>query len=155
MEPEVVGGFLSVLGDWPELAKLTDEYLGHRSREGTRDEMGWKPLPEFVQGMPVSGGGKSIHQVMVNTKFLVKINSSNTCVVRNILGQEFHAKTSEKLDCLVLPTRKSNEWYAQGKVVYILSLRDINPSEIVQKSSLEELLKNSTSAILRDVYCQN
>jgi hypothetical protein len=157
VEPEVIGGFLSVLGDWPEMAKLSDEYLGHRSIEGTRDEMGWKPLPKFVQdtNIPVSGGGLGIHQVMENKKFMVQITSSNTCLVRNILGQEFYAKTSERVNCLVLPTRTSNKWRAQGKIVYVLSLRDINPSEIAQDQDLTALLRNSTAAVLRDVYCQN
>jgi hypothetical protein len=150
VEPPEIGGFLSVLGDWSSMAALADEYLAPRSRFGVRNRMGWRALPDWV-----GGGGLDIHQAMAKKRFLVKVSGARTCRVRNIFGEDFDAAVAERIDEIILPVRKSEEWFGRRKLVYVLSLRLVDPSELANGQRLSEVLKRSTATVLRDVYCQN
>ncbi|MBI4319207.1 MAG: hypothetical protein HY675_12020 [Chloroflexi bacterium] len=146
---EVVGGFLSLLGDHPSVRTLASEYLGNRSVEATRDLFEWKPL----EGM-IGGAGEDVHAVMEKQYFLVEINQASNIAVRNLLGERFEARTSGQFEHLLLgdpPWRNVLKY--TGYRVKCLTLRQLEPDRYTEEQ-LSEFLKQSSRIVLDRAYLQ-
>lgn len=153
---ELIGGFLALLGDQPDIAALARRYLGNRSLEATRNDLfGWQP-----EEVAAIGVNETITEVMTRQRFLLDFRSGETTEVLNLLGERFQARLAENpRNLLVDPTPEQVAYQTRLNFnidklpwrVKILSLRrlDIRGRSPEQ---LSQLLLETSRSILGDPY---
>jgi hypothetical protein len=85
VDREIVGGFLSLLGDDPDTRTLAESYLGNRDLSVIRELLEWRCVPDPVLE------ASNVHLAMQMHHFLVKIAEGSTAAVPSLLGSTFDA----------------------------------------------------------------
>lgn len=154
---EVIGGFLTLLGDYDGISKLAESYLerGNRTVRNTRELLEWKII-SIPNGFhwPVVGADEDIHTIMSKQRFFIKIIDSERISVPNLLGQMFEVPVDSGSGNLIIGA-KSKPIYIPGSGYRIqeLAFRKINP-ENHSPTQLFKFLRNTADIILDRVYCQ-
>ncbi|MBC8492984.1 MAG: hypothetical protein H8D43_04285, partial [Chloroflexi bacterium] len=156
---EVIGGFLSLLGDDPAIIKLAQGYLGNRTLAPTRDLIGWKALPRSAPtGGIIGGGGEDIHQIMNWQRFVVVIeDQGETIELNSLLGTLFTARR--------LPQSALSHLFIGDRPIKVIGIRDGNQINHIRLAriapadctpqQLSSLLRESARQLLRKVYSQS
>lgn len=87
VQDEVIGGFLSLLGDHPKLLRLSQHYLRNREDSYFRGRLDW----ETLSYSHAQGATENIHETMEKQRFLVDVVEGETIQVTNLLGSPFNA----------------------------------------------------------------
>ena len=154
---EVIGGFLSLLGDYDGINKLAKSYLerGNRTIKYTRELLEWKII-SIPNGFhwPVVGADEDIHAIMAKQRFFINIIDSEKINLPNLLGQTFQVPLEDVSNNLIIGA-KSKPIYIPGSGYRIqeLAFRRINP-EKHSPTQLVRFLRNTADIILDRVYCQ-
>src|SRR5207245_20026 len=99
---EIIGGFLSVLGDDEAVLELAARYLGQRKVEDVRQLLAWTPIDMIILGRKVVGYGEDIHTAMAKQRFVVEIVSPDAVDATNLLGEPLVATASTRYHDLLL-----------------------------------------------------
>ena len=151
---EVIGGFLSLLGNYPKLLELSEQYLGNRTVEGVRAQLdlNWEITPYSSAG----GANENIHETMKKQRFLVEVFEDGTVKVTNLLGLSFHARIEQKeFDSLFVGSAneqfrdKTGMNYRVNRIQLLL----VQPDRL-QRHLLLDFIKNSAGMLLDKVYKQ-
>ena len=149
---EVIGGFLSLLGNHLKLKELSEQYLGNRTVEGFRGQLDW----EILQSRYMVGANEDIHETMRRQRFLVEVDEGHTIIVTNLLGSLFHARIEqEEFDSLFVGSANEQFRYVTGMNYRVngIQLRSIQPNQF-ERPRLLDLVKNSAGLLLNKVYKQ-
>ncbi|MCG3777273.1 MAG: hypothetical protein JW395_4151 [Nitrospira sp.] len=151
IQPEVIGGFLSLLGEGPGLDKLVSRFLGNRTVPGTRAQLGWVQLEGNI-----GGAGEDAQTVMARYRFMVDLVESDTVSLSNLLGQPFQARLGEQVTNIVVGDPFFTSLTIPGKNLALqqIFLRMIDPDDY-QESELSSILQDSAEYVLRRVYLQS
>ena len=150
---EVIGGFLSLLGNHLKLKELSEQYLGNRTVERFRGQLDW----EILQSRYMVGANEDIHETMRRQRFLVEVDEGEDIIeVTNLLGSPFHARIEQKeFDSLFVGS--ANEQFrpetGMNYRVNRIRLRSVPPDRL-QRHRLLDLVKNSAGLLLNKVYKQ-
>jgi hypothetical protein len=156
---EIVGGLLCLLGDYPGMTEIVDEYLLKWDIETVRDMVKWKPIDAVVGGAKVPGYGMDIHEVMHEQRFLVAVTAADakTQTVISLTGQFFEARLTQEssLDNLIAGDehRKNPSFIENDLQINYLCLRQINPARH-STEKLSALLRATSAWILQNIYFQ-
>ena len=144
---EVIGGFLSLLGDYWELLNLSDDYLGNRTVDGYRQLLDWEVMP-FSSAV---GANEDIHTTMSKQRFLVEVVEGQTIEVTNLLGSPFNARVEQQdFDTLFIGSHLPHEDGIDYQVNCI-RLREVRPDRL-KPDHLLSLIKTSAQLLLEKVY---
>ena len=144
---EVIGGFLSLLGDYWELLNLSDDYLGNRTVDGYRQLLDWEVMP-FSSAV---GANEDIHTTMSKQRFLVEVVEGQTIEVTNLLGSPFNARVEQQdFDTLFIGSHLPREDGIDYQVNCI-RLREVRPDRL-KPDHLLSLIKTSAQLLLEKVY---
>ena len=149
---EVIGGFLSLLGNHPELLKLSEQYLGIRTYEAVRGKVDWEITPESS----AEGANENIHKTMRKQRFLFELDGGETTEVTNLLGALFHARIElKRFDSLFVGSTNEQFRFQHGMSFRVnrIKLRSIQPDEF-SHPKLCNLIKDSAALLLNKVYKQ-
>lgn len=158
-DDEVIGGFLCLLGDHPEVIELAKSFLGVRHVKQTRDLLGWQPIDDtpLPTGGKRGGAGQSVHEVMSYQRYLVEIeDKTETMLVPSLLGNLFWAqrRPESELEHLFIGDRPITCEGRKGDFqVNRLRLAKIHPGTFSPKQ-LSNLLRESARQILSRIYEQ-
>ena len=133
--PEIIGAFLSLLGDDPGIRDLASIYLGKWSIENTRLKFKWNFVsPEFHK----------INDVMEKIKFNIEIYDKDDIEIISILNKHFIAKMKKKFEHLILDFKQiKGSWLHSFKFLKI---------DVENYSSIE--LSNFLKESVRYIYKQ-
>ncbi len=148
---ETIGGFLCLLGDYPGIRSLAENYLGNRNIESVRERLAWEPI-KGIQPWGVEGEGEDVRKVMEKQRFFVEIIESDTIKVPSILGTKFRAKISEEFDNLYIGAEPDPLW-GTGFRTNLIRLRKVDPNDFGTER-LSRLLLTSSKILLERVYLQ-
>ena len=144
---EVIGGFLSLLGDYWELLNLSDDYLGNRTVDGYRQLLDWEVMP-FSSAV---GANEDIHTTMSKQRFLVEVVEGQTIEGTNLLGSPFNARVEQQdFDTLFIGSHLPREDGIDYQVNCI-RLREVRPDRL-KPDHLLSLIKTSAQLLLEKVY---
>lgn len=146
---EVIGGFLSLWGDEPDVRDLAQEFLGHRWKVSTfRDAIHWKVLTGTI-----IGSGEDAHEAMRQQRFLLSLHQAeqDRVLVTNLLGEPFHARIAADIDTLYLG--RFDDAPVPNHRGKRLCLRQFDP-EPCGRQRLVEILRDSAALLLEKTYCQ-
>ncbi len=147
--PELIGGFLSMLGDYPAILELSTSYLGNRTIEATRDLIEWERLEGHL-----GSAGESVHEMMRKQRFVIQVSTSEDITVSNLLGSTFRARTNSNVTHLLLGKLFGGDMLTPEKLrVKRIILRRIDPTSF-SEVRLAEILRESAARLLRYVYVQ-
>ena len=149
---EVIGGFLSLLGNHPRLLELSEQYLGNRSYEAVRGKVDW----EIAPGSSAEGANEDIHKTMCKQRFLVELVGGKTTEVTNLLGESFHARIERKrFDSLFIGSTNQQFRFQTGMSFRVnrIELRSIQLDGF-SRPKLCNLIKHSAVLLLDKVYKQ-
>ena len=149
---EVIGGFLSLLGNHLKLKELSEQYLGNRTVEGFRGQLDW----EILQSRYMVGANEDIHETMRRQRFRVEVDEGEAIEVTNLLGSPFHARIEQReFDSLFVGS--ANEQFrsetGMNYRVNRIQLRSIQPNQF-ERHRLLDFIKNSAGRLLNKVYKQ-
>lgn len=156
---EVVGGLLCLLGNYSQMADLSNKFLGNRNIDYVRDMVEWKPIDAIVGGAEVPGYGQDIHQVMVEQRFIVAVTAADakTQTVISLTGDIFEARLTQEtsLDNLIAGDehKKHPPFIEANLQINHLCLRQVNPAHHTPER-LSALLRATSAWILQNVYWQ-
>lgn len=141
--PECIGAFLTVLGDDEVMVRLAREFLGNRSLDGVRQEIDAYSTPQIGQPLRVQAG---------QYRFACVAHGSRRVKLLSILGTRFSANLAGQVQTLFLGDglevyQGDGNWYRRT-----LHLAPI-PADQFTSDQLSEILLNSTTEILYNVYC--
>ena len=144
---EVIGGLLALLGDYWELLKLSEGYLGNRTVDGYRQLLDWEVMP-FSSAV---GANEDIHTTMSKQRFLVEVVEGETIEVTNLLGAPFNARIEQQdFDTLFIGSHLPREDGIDYQVNCI-RLREVRPDRL-KPDHLLSLIKTSAQLLLEKVY---
>jgi len=154
---EVIGAFLALLGDFPEILELSKFYLGkNRFVDSTRDLFGWQAISASAEPW----AKESINEAMKRQRFVVEIVRGETVEVLNLLGKPFQATLERKIQTILVDTMQPR---LQPKLTFglhgsdhrigVLRLRDIRPEDPGFKP--EEVLMESARSLFNRTYCRD
>ena len=153
---EVIGGFLSLLGNHPRLLELSEKYLdlGNRTVDGFREPLNrdWKVTPNAS----AVGADEDINATMKKQRFLVKVVERPTINVTNLLGAPFHARIElNRFDSLFVGSTNEQFRFQTGMSYRVnrIKLRSIQLDEFT-RPKLCNLIKDSAALLLDKVYKQ-
>ena len=151
---EVIGGFLSLLGNHPELLRLSQHYLRNREHLGNcedsyfRGRLDW----ETLSYSHAQGATENIHETMEKQRFLVDVVEGETIQVTNLLGSPFNARIEQQdfNSLTVGPMR-----YVPGRNYRVnwLRLRSIQPDRF-EHHRLLDFIKTTACLLVNEVYRQ-
>jgi hypothetical protein len=129
---EEIGGFLSLMGDDPDVVALAGRYLGHnRTVAQTRSNLG---VPNRIP----------------NLRLVVGVSGGETATVRNLIGDFFDAQKSKSLSTLFVGFGTKQNPFPQhwvlGHTVICLCLNEIDVEE--HQAELGRLLRDSAARFL-------
>ena len=144
---EVIGGFLSLLGDYWELLNLSKDYLGNRTVDVYRQKLDW----EVPSSASTVGADEDIHTTMSKQRFLVEVVEGQTIEVTNLLGSLFNARVEQQdFDTLFIGSHLPREDGIDYQVNCI-RLREVRPDRL-KPDHLLSLIKTSAQLLLEKVY---
>lgn len=151
---EVLGGFLSLLGDQPDIKRQAAEYLGKRDINETREILEW------VTDAATFHAGENVGSRLQRQSFFIRIVESQTrkVSINSVTGKEFEAllQSESSIQHLLYDSKKGPipPTVRGGKVYDFICLRKIRLDQ-AESERLIDLLKNTTKEILHDVYYQD
>jgi len=155
---EILGGFLSLLGDQRDLLRQAQSYLGKRDVNETREILEW-----MTENTPTFHSGESVNNRLQRQSFFIRIVESQTkkVIINSITGEEFEANllSEESLEHLLYDANSSSRPTppsigGKGRVYDYICLRKIRLEEAIP-GRLIDLLKKTARIILREVYYQD
>lgn len=140
---ECIGAFLATLGDDPGVLRLAKEFLGNRSMDGIRQDIDAHSPPQLGQPLRVQA---------TQYRFVCVAHGSRMVRLISILGSRFSTELTGPIHTVFLGdglevNQGGGNWYRRT-----LHLAPI-PVDQLTSDRLSEILLNSTTAILHDVYC--
>ncbi|MDM8515657.1 hypothetical protein QUF76_05610 [Desulfobacterales bacterium HSG16] len=146
---QVVGGFISLLGDDKDIKKLAEEYLLPWSIEGFRGVIDWDPL-ENLYG---SGANESIHDAMEKQRFHIYFHpmENDEHNISNLMGELFSAKVNDTYTNIFIGNFRF--CHIKNYRCYIVTFRHIDPSSLT-KQELIEVFYESARILIDKVYCR-
>ena len=140
---ECIGAFIATLGDDPGIVGLAGEFLGNRSLDGIRQEIDAHSRPQLGQPLREQAGQYQFACVAHGSRFVRLIS---------ILGSRFSTELTGPIHTMFLG--EGLELHQGGGNWYRRTLH-LAPIQVGQLTSQEisEIILNSTTAILHDVYC--
>ena len=141
--PECIGAFLTVLGDDEGMVRLAREFLGNRSLDGVRQDIDAYSTPQIGQPLRVQAG---------QYRFACVAHGSRRVGLLSLLGTRFSTDLAGQVRTLFLGDglevyHGDGNWYRRT-----LHLAPI-PADQFTPDQLGEILLNSTTGILHNVYC--
>ena len=151
---EVIGGFLSLLGNDRRLRELSGQYLGNRTVEGFRDQLNrdWEVIPNSF----AVGANEDIHEAMRRQRFLVEVVEGDTIEMTNLLGLSFHARIEQAVFDSLFVGSANEQFCCETGMNYRgnwIRLRSVQPEQL-QRRELLDLIKHSAGLLLNKVYRQ-
>ncbi|MDB4671563.1 hypothetical protein OAF34_05450 [Pirellulaceae bacterium] len=146
---EQIGGFLSLLGDDPEIVDLASQYLGkNRTLEETRIKFG---LPEMKAGHVMEDG----LTMMSKQRIVVETITDANVRVLNLLGEPILVPRNTAPKNIFIGYGKRHYPFPHsminGKRVLCFRLNEINPREQTE-ADLSRLLKDSAVQFIGNAY---
>ena len=151
---EVIGGFLSLLGNHPKLLRLSRNYLRNREHLGNcedsyfRGRLDW----ETLSYSHAQGATENIHETMERQRFLVDVVEGETIQVTNLLGSPFNA-CIEQQDFNSLTVGPIRYVPRMNYRVNWLRLRSIQPDRF-EHHCLLDFIKTTACLLVNEVYRQ-
>jgi len=141
--PECIGAFLATLGDDEGMARLAQEFLSNRSLDGVRQDIDAHSRPQLGQPLRMQVG---------QYRFACVAHGSRRVRLISVLGTRFSTELTGPIRTLFLgdgleSNQGGGNWYRRT-----LHLAPILVDQFTSER-LSEILLNSTTAILHDVYC--
>ena len=149
---EVIGGFLSLLGDHQKLVELKNQYFRHRTSDIFRPQLNhdW----EIIPSSRAAGATENIDKTMRKQRFLVEVVGGGTIEVTNLLGSHFRARIEENEFHTVF---FGDEWFPFEHNMHYrvnkIRLRLVQPDSL-SRQRLINLIKFSARLLLEKVYMQ-
>ena len=164
VDAEVIGGFLALLGDHPDMRKLAGDYLGNHDIDRVRGFLNWTPLDLTISGGRIGGYGQDVLQAMAYQRFVIEIVDIETDNLRvtSLLGTPFTARlgrASELQTILVgsrlwdFPRSIDQRTGCQSNQLQLRRIR-VADEEGLSRQKLSELLRESARLLLNIVYSQ-
>lgn len=144
--PDVcLGAFVALLGDDPEMLKLAGHYLGNRTVEGVRAQVGWTEVKGGLVGMD-----ESITVTMAKQRFAIEVKDVDRLTLPNLRGAptSFPVRKTPKTlivsrtRCQGTPTHRLNR----------LVLRPLNPETYPDQEARLALLHATAQQIMSEIY---
>jgi len=136
VQPEIICGFLSILGDDSRMLKLADYYKGKHSINGIRAK-----IPCQLN-----------HQAFSKHKFIVELVSGSEVVVDSLTEEKISVSLSEIFSGLILD-KPFYEYPADGIYHVKIKLRKVDEKQ-VSPEQFSEYLKSTAEYLLKTVYHQ-
>lgn len=152
---ELIGAFLSLLGDDPEVRTLAGGYLKNHSVQLTREQLGWiPPYPQFAE----SWSSRAVHEVMEHQRFTVQVQGTSDdeqVEVTNLLGMRIRVPLSPAFEHLFveLPRPSLMQKPVQEDRTSHLQIRWLDPATL-PGARLGSLLRETSRQLLAEVYRQ-
>lgn len=146
---EQIGGFLSLLGDDPDVRNLAAEFLGtNRTLEETREKFG---LPEMRVGQKMEDGLTMIHLQRV----VVETVDGPTVTVRNLLGEMIDLPRNVKPPTIFVGYGSGKHYFPHRSFddfrVICFRLNQIDPRDFTA-AELSRLLMDSAIRFIGEAY---
>ncbi len=147
VENQLIGLFISLLGNQPEIVTAAGDYLGKRSIEGIRNKIIWNEKHSSGRDK-VLFDGLNREESFDKMVFLIRPEDRDTIEVASIFNQPIKVGLHSHPKTIILDHR----FLSPYKISF--QLRKLNLNDWTE-SYLSELLKNSAEFILRTVYEQS
>ena len=146
---EQIGGFLSLLGDDPDIRHLAAEYLGtNRTLEATREKF---RLPEMQVGRKMEDGLTMIHL----QRIVVEIVDGPTVIVRSLLGEIIESPRNGKPPTIFVGYGSGKNYFPHRAFddfrVICFRLNPIDPRDSTA-TELSRLLMDSAIRFIGEAY---
>jgi len=148
VESELIGLFISLLGDHSEVQGIADGFLGKRSIEGVRNQIKWDIKKGDRQNKPLFDGLNQ-HEAISEMEFLIKTVDSDSIKVNSIFNELIIVKLHDQPHKIIVDYS-----FLPGGYGVLLQLQKLNFDEWTE-NTLSTLLKNSAEFILKTVYVQS
>ena len=135
-----------MLGGQPEVEQVARNFLGKRSIEGVRNEIGWLAKVRDGQDTPLFDGLNQ-HEAIKKMEFLISIEDSDSITVSSIFNSPIIVKLSSSPRTIIV----KHSFYGQYGISF--QLRKLNFTDW-NEIALSTLLKDSAEFILKTVYEQ-
>ena len=154
VQDEVIGGFLSLLGDHPQLLRLSQHYLRNREHLGNREDSYFRGRLDWetLSYSRAHGATENIHETMEKQRFLVDVVEGETIQVTNLLGSPFNARI-EQQDFNSLTVGPIRYVPRMNYRVNWLRLRSIQPDRF-EHHRLLDFIKTTACLLVNEVYRQ-
>ncbi|MDA3835575.1 MAG: hypothetical protein PF495_19560, partial [Spirochaetales bacterium] len=153
MPPEVVSGFLAILGDDPRMLNLATHFQGRHTVEWIRENVPWKTHHDTGQGgARLWGYGLDFFQALSQMRFIIDFVAGQEVSVTSLLGKTISVPLDTDFNSLIL----GNPYYecAEGDVEFVrIKIRRVS-DEHISPEEFSEYLKATVEYILKTVYTQ-
>lgn len=155
--PAILGAFVAILGDEPNLSHKAEELLSDRGRhvEGIRALFRWTPQPRRGSGWIAA---ETLDEIMATQGFsvcLVQPSHASSIRIANLIGAPFTTGLGKNVESLIigsLPNALVNIPTKQQRVVNV-TLRAIDPALYLEQA--ESIIKKTIERIWEKVYLQS
>ena len=153
MPPEVVSGFLSILGDDSGMLNLATHFQGRHTVKWIRENVPWKTHHDTGQGgARLWGYGLDFFQALSQMRFIIDFVAGQEVSVTSLLGKTISVPLDTAFNSLIL----GNPYYecAEGDVEFVrIKIRRVSDDQI-STEEFSEYLKATAEYILKTVYMQ-
>ena len=152
--PEVISGFLSILGDDPMMLELAAQFQGRHTVDWIRESIPWKISHETDQGgrRELWPYGLDLFQASSQLRFIVELVSGKEVSVISLLGNTITVGLNDKFSSLMLG-KPFYEW-PEGNINFVrIKLRKITDDQI-SPEDFSGYLKATAEYLLKAVYTQ-
>ncbi len=147
---ELIGVFLALLGDDPDIVKLADSHLGAFSPvRSVRDRLhGWIADRESR----ATGAGEDIHESMARQRVKIAItwNQGSRITVLNLLGEPIQVDTTQNPTSIFLDKRIRRTVEGATRIAQL----QLVSVQIESKEGAQRLLEDAVKVVLESVYCR-
>lgn len=154
IQPEVICGFLSMLGDDSRMLHLAENFQGRHSVEWIRHNVPWQVHHhEDKSGRKEWLYGLTYLQALSQHRFIVELVSGQEVTVTSLTGEAITVALNDTFSSLVIG-KPFYEW-PDGEINNVrIKLRRVS-DEQVSPDQFAECLKTTSEYLLRAVYTQN
>ena len=147
--PAAIGGLLCMLGDYPRIVQVAQEYIGQVSPRTFRSKVDWN------RGEQPGSSFSTIADAIGKHRYLIEVSNDRTVPVLNLVGQEFNALVKADFSHLLLG-RISLVAGRDGVVKWTRRIRFRDAaSDQLSERDCNRLLFETTATILEDVFEQH
>lgn len=141
---ECLGAFVALLGDDPEMLQLAKSYLGDRTVEGVRAQVGWRDVPGGLAGMD-----ETIDITMAKQRFVIEVRDVEQLTLPNLRGQPTQFPVRKVPKNFIVSRSFQGE---KGRRVNKLVLRPVTADALADEDSRIEFLLATAQEIMSWIY---
>ncbi len=153
VQPEILCGFVCLLGDDPDMVKIARDFQGKHTVEYIRGKIPWQVNRHQEQdGRKGWLYGLSIFEALRQFRFIVELVSGNDVSVLSLTGDEIEVFLDDHFNSLMIG-KPFYEWPDGDINIVRITLRQVTDTHC-SAEDFSEYLKKTAEYILKEVYGQ-